>query len=94
MDKQNFSLNWLKTMKNYVLRLTVVGLIKMDEVGLEQRLIILTNRFAILMDKKNDQMFNVFTSTKINQQETEKVIYFQIDRGKTNEDTFEVNTLL
>ena len=41
-------------------------------------------------------MFNVFTSTKINQQETEKGIYFQIDRvrSKMNKDTFEANTLL
>ena len=52
MDKQNFSLNWLTTMKKHVLRLTVVGLIKMDQVGLEQRLIIPTNRFVILIDKK------------------------------------------
>ena len=39
-------------------------------------------------------MFNVLTSTRINQQETEKGIYFQIGRvrGKTNEDTFEANT--
>ena len=46
--------------------------------------------------QKNDQMFNVFTSTRTNQQETEKGIYFQIDRvrSKTNEDTFKVNTLL
>ena len=46
--------------------------------------------------QKNNQMFNVFTSTRTNQQETEKGIYFQIDRvrSKTNEDTFEVNTLL
>ena len=39
-------------------------------------------------------MFNVFTSSRINQQETEKGIYFQIDRGTTSEDTFEVNTFL
>ena len=40
--------------------------------------------------------FNVFTSTRINNQENEKGIYFQIDRvwSKTNEDTFEANTLL
>ena len=46
--------------------------------------------------QKNDQMFNVFTSTRINQQKTERGIYFQIDRvrSETNEDTFEVNTLL
>ena len=41
-------------------------------------------------------MFNVFTSTRINKQETEKGIYFQINkvRSKTNENTFEANTLL
>ena len=46
--------------------------------------------------QKNDQMFNVFTSTRTNQQKTERGIYFQIDRvrSETNEDTFEVNTLL
>ena len=46
--------------------------------------------------QNNDQMFNVFTSTRINKQETEKDICFQIDRvrSKTNEDTFEANTLL
>ena len=46
--------------------------------------------------QNNDQMFNVFTSTKINQQETEKGIYFQIDRvrSKMNKDIFEANTLL
>ena len=38
-------------MKKHVLQLTVVGLIKMDLIGLEQRLIISTNRFPILMDK-------------------------------------------
>ena len=43
-----------------------------------------------------DQMFNAFTSTRINQQETEKSNYFQTDsvRKKTKEDTFEANTLL
>ena len=30
--------------------------------------------------QSNHQMFNVFTSTRINKQETEKDIYFQIDR--------------
>ena len=44
--------------------------------------------------QSNNQMFNVFTSSRINQQETEKGIYFQIDRGTTSEDTFEVNTFL
>ena len=46
--------------------------------------------------QKNDQMINVFTSTRTNQQKTERGIYFQIDRvrSETNEDTFEVNTLL
>ena len=41
-------------------------------------------------------MFNVFMSTRTNKQETEKSTYFQIDRvrSKTNEDTFEANTLL
>ena len=41
-------------------------------------------------------MFNVFTSTRMNQQEFEKGIYFQIDRvrSKTNKDTFEATTLL
>ena len=41
-------------------------------------------------------MFNVFTSTTINQQETEKGIYFQFyrDRSKTKQDTVEANTLL
>ena len=41
-------------------------------------------------------MFNVFTSNRTNQQETEKGIYFQIDRvwSKTNAETFEANTLL
>ena len=44
--------------------------------------------------QNNNQMFNVFKSSKINQQETEKGISFQIDRGTKNEDTFEVNTFL
>ena len=46
--------------------------------------------------QNNDQMFNVFTSATINQQETEKDIYFQLyrDRNKTKEDTVEANTLL
>ena len=41
-------------------------------------------------------MFNVFTSTRINKQETEKGIYFQINkvRSKANENTFEANTSL
>ena len=41
-------------------------------------------------------MFNVFKGTRINKQETEKGIYFKIDRvwSKTNEDIFETNTLL
>ena len=41
-------------------------------------------------------MINVFTSTRINKQETEKGIYFQIYtvRSKTNEDTLKPNTLL
>ena len=38
-------------MKKHVLQLTVVRLIKMDQVELEQKLIITTNKFAILMDK-------------------------------------------
>ena len=44
----------------------------------------------------NGQVFNVLTITRINQQETEKGIYFQIDRvrSKTNEDIFEANALL
>ena len=46
--------------------------------------------------QNNDIMFNVFMSTRTNKQETEKSTYFQIDRvrSKTNEDTFEANTLL
>ena len=41
-------------------------------------------------------MFHVFTSTRTNQQEAEKGIYFQIDwvRSKTTEETFEPNMLL
>ena len=41
-------------------------------------------------------MFKFFTSTRIIKQETEKGIYFQIDRvrNKTNQNTFEGNTLL
>ena len=41
-------------------------------------------------------MCNVFTSSRVNQQETEKEIYFQIDiiKSKMNENTFEANTLL
>ena len=44
-------------------------------------------------------MFHVFTSTRTNQQEPEKGIYFQIELEvklgvRTNEDTFEANTLL
>ena len=40
--------------------------------------------------QNNDQMFVVFTSNRINQKETKKGIYFQIDRvrSKTDEDTF------
>ena len=46
--------------------------------------------------QNNDQIFNVFTSTSMNNQETEKYIYFQIVRvrSRTNEDTFEANILL
>ena len=46
--------------------------------------------------QNNDQMFNVFRTNRINQQKTEKGIYFQIDRvkSKTTADTFEANTLL
>ena len=46
--------------------------------------------------QNNDQMFNVFRTNRINQQKTEKGIYFQIDRvkSKTTPDTFEANTLL
>ena len=46
--------------------------------------------------QNNSQMFNFFTSTRINQQETEKGIYFQLyrDRSKTKEETVEANTLL
>ena len=45
--------------------------------------------------QNNDQIFNVFTSNRINQQKAEKGINFQIDRVKsqTNADTFEANTL-
>ena len=41
-------------------------------------------------------MFNAFTSTRINQQETEKGIYFQLyrDKSKMKEDTIDANTLL
>ena len=41
-------------------------------------------------------MFKFFTSTRIIKQETEKGIYFQIDRvrNKTNQNTFEGNALL
>ena len=39
MNKQAFLLNWPATMKKHVLRLTVVGLIKMDPVCLEQKMI-------------------------------------------------------
>ena len=41
-------------------------------------------------------MFNVFTSTRLNKQETEKSIYFQIDRvrSKRNKDTFKANKSL
>ena len=44
----------------------------------------------------NDQIFNVFMSNRINHEEIDKGIYFQIDRvkSKTNTDTFEANTLL
>ena len=44
----------------------------------------------------NDQVFNVFTANRINQQETKKGVYFQTDRvkSKTNADLFEANTLL
>ena len=49
-----------------------------------------------LNGQNNDQMFDVFMSAKINKQETQKGIYFQIDRvrSKTNQDTFAANTLL
>ena len=68
----------------------------MDQVGLEQRLIILTNSFAVLIDKMTIRCLIFFTSNRINKQETEKGIYFQIDRvrSKTNKDTSEANTLL
>ena len=44
--------------------------------------------------QNNDQMFNAFTSTRINQQE--KSIYFQLyrDKSKIKEDTIDTNTLL
>ena len=46
--------------------------------------------------ENNDQIFNVFMSTRINKQEAEKDIYYLIDRvrSNTNEGTFEANTLL
>ena len=46
--------------------------------------------------QNNVQMFNVFTSTRLNKQETEKSIYFQIDRvrSKRNKDTFKANKSL
>ena len=46
--------------------------------------------------QNNVQMFNVFTSTRLKKQETEKSIYFQIDRvrSKRNKDTFEANKSL
>ena len=46
--------------------------------------------------QNNDQIFNVFMSNRINLEETQKGIYFQIDwaRSKTNGDTFDANMLL
>ena len=46
--------------------------------------------------QNNDQMFNDFIANKINQQDSEKGIYLQIDRvkSKTIEEKLEVNTLL
>ena len=46
--------------------------------------------------QNNVQMFNVFTSTRLNKQETEKIVYFQIDKvkSKRNKDTFEANKSL
>ena len=46
--------------------------------------------------QNNDQILNIFASTRINMQETGKGIYFQFERvrSKINEDTFEANTLL
>ena len=44
-------------MKKLVLQLTAMGLIKMVLVGIELRLIILTNRFDILIDKITINMF-------------------------------------
>ena len=37
--------------------------------------------------QNNDEMFNVFTSSRINQQETAKGIYFQIDRARSKTKT-------
>ena len=37
--------------------------------------------------QNNDQMFNIFMSSGINQQETEKGIYFQIDRVRSKTKT-------
>ena len=44
-------------MKKLVLQLTAMGLIKIVLVGIELRLIILTNRFDILIDKITINMF-------------------------------------
>ena len=53
-------------------------------------------QFCCFNRQNDDQMFNFFLSNRINKQETEKGIYFQIDRvrSKTNKDTSEANTLL
>ena len=44
-------------MKKLVLQLTAMGLIKMVLVGIELKLIILTNRFDILIEKITINMF-------------------------------------
>ena len=53
-------------------------------------------QFCYFNGQNSDQMFRVFLSTRINKQENEKGIYFQIDRvkSKMNEDAFKANTLL